>query len=127
MNNLDTIKYILENNVEISQEKLDLIKHLTGEKVHKRDSNSMPSTFLEIGKQYIIRSITMIYTGRVMDIRDNEVLLEDAAWIAETARWTNSLTKCEFNEVEPYPNPVVLHRSTFLDYTEIDTLPREQK
>ncbi|MHC4704344.1 MAG: hypothetical protein ACYTFQ_27630 [Planctomycetota bacterium] len=88
----------------------------------------MNNTFLEIGEKYLIRTVTMIYTGEVKDIRDNEVLLTTAAWIADTGRFYDALKNTDLiKEVEPYPKDVVIHRSSFLDYTKIDKLPVDQK
>ena len=36
----------------------------------------------QIGKNYLIRTVTMIDTGRLVGITDHELVLEDAAWIA---------------------------------------------
>ena len=79
------------------------------------------------GKNVLIRTVTMIYTGRVSLETQNELILSDAAWIPETNRWSDSLRTCKFAEVEPYLNDVVLNKGAFLDVTEIDKLPLEQK
>jgi hypothetical protein len=106
-------------------DKYKLIKLLLQDDESKSKEES--DTFLEIGKNYLIRTVTMIYTGKVKKIRGNEVQLEKAAWIADTGRFADSLKSCDFDEVEPYYRDVVLCRSCFLDYTEIDKLPAEQK
>ncbi len=36
----------------------------------------------EIGKIYLIRTVTMIDTGRLVAVTPQELVLEDAAWIA---------------------------------------------
>lgn len=87
----------------------------------------MKETFLQKGEQYLFRTVTMIYSGRIKDMNDDEILLEDAAWIAETKRWTDSLKTCEFNEVEPYVYDVVIYKGAILDITKLDKLPLEQK
>ena len=83
----------------------------------------------EIGKNYLIRTVTMIYTGRLIDVYKNELVIEDAAWIAETERWHISVEKCEFKEVEPYPDgkKVIIGRGSLLDCVQITKLPREVK
>ena len=96
-------------------------------------SISKNDTFLEIGQNYLIRTITMIYTGKIKAIKGDEVLLENACWIAETTRWTDCLKACEvdadtaFNECEPYINDVIVYKGTFLDITKISKLPTLQK
>lgn len=89
--------------------------------------NDNEGTFLEVGEKYLFRTVTMIYTGRIKRMKGQEILLEDAAWIADTGRWADNLKSCEFNEVEPYFRDVVIFRGALLDVTKIDTLPREQK
>ena len=84
-------------------------------------------TFLEVGGKYLFRTVTMIYTGEIVAMKDQELLLKDAAWIADTGRFSNSLKSCDFSEVEPYHNEVIIFRGALLDITKIDKLPRDQK
>lgn len=76
-------------------------------------------TFLEIGKIYLIRTVTMIYTGRLKSQSKTELLLSDAAWIADTDRWAQSCKDEVFKEVEPYFRDVILYKGAILDITEI--------
>lgn len=82
-----------------------------------------------IGKNYLIRTVTMIYTGKLVDVYKHELVIEQAAWIAETDRWNESVKNCTFKEVEPYPDDkkVIIGRGSLLDCVEINTLPREVK
>lgn len=83
---------------------------------------------LEIGKQYLIRTVTLYYTGRVAEITDCDVVLEDAAWIAETGRFHDALKTGELLEVEPFVKPVGISRNVIVDFTQWShPLPREQK
>lgn len=84
----------------------------------------------KIGKSYLIRTVTMIYTGRLEAVYEKELVISSAAWIAETKRWAESVKTGEFNEVEPYPDKclVTIGRGAILDATPVDwKLPREQK
>ena len=84
--------------------------------------------FIEIGKTYFIRTVTMHHVGRVKDLNDQEILLEDAAWIADSGRFSDALKTGVFSEVEPFHRPVVVSRASLIDYTEIDVaLPLAQK
>src|ERR1017187_9882644 len=56
----------------------------------------------EIGKNYLIRTSTVIDTGRLVHVGQQELILESAAWIADTGRFTNALQSCDFSEVEPF-------------------------
>lgn len=82
----------------------------------------------EVGKNYLIRTVTMIDTGRLIAVTDKELVLEDAAWIPNTGRYADAIKSCKFNEVEPYPNgKVIINRSALIDAVVIESLPREQK
>lgn len=84
-------------------------------------------THLKVGGKYLFRTVTMIYTGEIVSVIGDEVKLKDAAWIADTGRFSDNLESCEFNEVEPYHNDVIIYMGSFLDVTKIDILPRAQK
>lgn len=81
-----------------------------------------------IGKNYLIRTVTMIDTGRLVDIGEHELVLEDAAWIADTGRFESALKQCEFLEVEMFPKgQVIIGRGSIIDAVQIDKLPTEGK
>lgn len=91
-------------------------------------SNNSNSHSFEIGKSYLIRTVTMHYTGRVVAVTDSDVVLEHAAWIADTGRYSNSLKSGELSEVEPYVNNVAVCRGGIIDFAEwTHDLPRSQK
>ena len=82
----------------------------------------------EIGKIYLIRTVTMIDTGRVVEVTDQEIVLEDAAWIADTGRFSDALKSVAFKEVEPFPDGrVVIGRGAVIDAVQIKESPRSQK
>ena len=82
----------------------------------------------ELGKCYFIRTVTMYYTGRIVRITDSDLLLEDAAWIADTGRFATALRTGALNEVEPFIAPVIIPRGCIVDATAWPhDLPREQK
>ena len=90
----------------------------------------MKDSPLVIGENYLIRTVTMIYTGKLTKVYDKELVIVDASWIPETARWQQCVANGEFNEVEPYPDDaeVILNREAILDITKVNwKLPREQK
>ena len=82
----------------------------------------------EIGKPYLIRTVTMIDTGRVVGVTEHEIILEDAAWIADTGRFSDAVAKAEFGEVEPFPDGrVILGRGAIIDAVQIKLAPRSKK
>ncbi len=73
------------------------------------------STAFDIGKSYLIRTVTNFYTGRLTKIFDNELVLERAAWIADTGRYYDALKKGTLNEVEPIIGECIVCRGSIVD------------
>ena len=92
-------------------------------------SAGQPQTksFLQVGKVYAFRTVTMIYTGRLVAESATEYLVEDAAWIPETERWADFTDTGAHREAEPYKRPVVLFKGAMLDVTEIPQAITKQK
>ena len=82
----------------------------------------------DIGKNYLIRTVTMIQTGKLVAISSQELKLENAAWIADTGRFNEALKDVNvFKEIEPFLNPILVGRGSVIDATEIKKLPLEVK
>lgn len=82
----------------------------------------------EVGEAYLIRTVTMYYTGRVKSITDYDIVLSDAAWIADTGRFHDALTSGELSEVEPFVDDVIVSRGSIVDATKWNhKLPMVQK
>ena len=83
-----------------------------------------------LGENYLIRTVTMIYTGKLERVYDKELVLTQASWIAETERWADTCEKGTFKEVEPYPKDVevIIGRGAILDMFKVNwKLPDKQK
>ena len=81
-----------------------------------------------VGKKYLIRTVTHIQTGECVSIIGSFVELKNAAWIADTGRFHDCLSKGTFNEVEPYPGGVTVNSSSIIDFVEFaHELPVNQK
>jgi hypothetical protein len=83
-----------------------------------------------IGENYFIRTVTYHYTGKLLKIYDRELVLTDAAWIANDGRFMQAVATGDFSEVEPYPDgrPVIIPRDSVIDAVPISfPLPRAQK
>ena len=64
----------------------------------------------------LIRTVTHYLTGRVVDVTSQEIVLEDAAWIASTGRFEQALRTGELDEVEPFPSGrVIVGRGAIID------------
>ena len=80
------------------------------------------------GTPVLIRTVTHYYTGRVVAVSDADILLEDAAWITDTGRFNAALVKGDLEEVEPFPDPVLVNRGAVVDITRwAHDLPRAVK
>lgn len=84
----------------------------------------------ETGKSYFIRTVTMALTGKLIFVGDKELVLENAAWIADTGRFSDALKSGNFDEVEPFPEgkKLIVGRGSLVDCIEWNhKLPNEQK
>lgn len=92
-------------------------------------SNTRKSHPYEIGGLYFIRTVSHHLTGRLEAIYEKELVLSDAAWIAEDGRFMQAVASAEFAEVEPFPpeRTVIVGREAIIDAVAIPKLPTEQK
>ena len=84
----------------------------------------------KIGGDYLIRTVTMIDTGKIVGITEHEIVLESAAWIADTGRFSEALAgEIKFSEIEPFPEgQVIVGRASVIDAVQIKfPLPRSKK
>ena len=82
----------------------------------------------KVGKAYFIRTVTMYMTGRLIKVTPTELVLEEAAWIADTGRFSSAMKTGSFSEVEPYNGPVIVGRGSIIDAQEWSlVLPKEVK
>jgi len=70
---------------------------------------------LTAGSTVIVRTVTHYFTGRVVNIEDGFLTLEQAAWIADTGRWSKALNTGTLEEVEPYPAGVAIALTAIVD------------
>lgn len=89
-------------------------------------SSNTPPPF-KIGKSYFIRTVTYHLTGRVRDITNGFLLLDDAAWIGDSGRFTQAIRDGVLNEVEPVGEAIVNMQSITDAFPWKHPLPKEQK
>ena len=81
-----------------------------------------------VGKKYIIRTVTMTLTGELVRVGEKELVIKDAAWIADSGRWADCLKTGDYSEVEPFPDgEVIVGRGGVIDAFRISATPRSQK
>lgn len=83
----------------------------------------------EIGKAYIIRTVTYMNIGTVVQVGGQEIVLEDASWIPDSGRWADALRDGTLQEVEPYPSGrVIVGRGAVVDAAVWNhPVPRDQQ
>jgi len=84
----------------------------------------------KIGEAYFFRFVTHYVTGRVKRVTPKEIVLTEAAWIADTGRFTQAIADGKLSEVEPFPQDeeVICGRGALVDCVRWKhPLPKEQK
>lgn len=92
--------------------------------------NTKPQSAYPVGKNVIVRTVTMIYTGKLEQVTETDLVLIDCSWIPETERFMQFVAEGKVKECEPYPEglPVYINRGALLDMCELKKdLPRSQK
>lgn len=72
---------------------------------------------LRVGASVFVRCVTHYYTGRIVALTSTEIVLTDAAWIADTGRFGEALKTGQLNEIEPYADAVSIGRGSVVDVT----------
>lgn len=109
--------------ITISDETYESIKDQLSprEKLDLSDADQM------IGKSYFFRTVTYHLTGRVTGRMGNFLILEDAAWIADSGRFTQAIRDGKLNEVEPVGSCGVNLDSVTDFFPWTHDLPKNQK
>ena len=81
----------------------------------------------EIGAAYFIRTVTYHITGRVVAIDGNFLILEDAAWVADSGRFAQAIAKGTLSEVEPVGDAIVNQTAIVDAFPWPHALPKEQQ
>ena len=74
-----------------------------------------PSAPWQVGTAYLVRTVTNYLCGRLTWVGPAELVLEDAAWVADTGRYSSALAEGRLGEVEPIPGPVIVGRGSVVD------------
>lgn len=73
----------------------------------------------KIGSKYFIRTVTMYFLGRLINLTDNEFIFEKCSWISDCGRF-NKFVNGEFDsnvEIEPFPeeSEVIISKGALID------------
>ena len=115
--------------INIDDLTLGEIKQLSSFLNGKTSSKEHP---FEIGKAYFIRTVTMTLVGKLEKVFDNELILSEASWVADSGRFNEclkyGLEKSTSSEVEPFCDEVIIGRNSIIDCTTWShKLPKEVK
>jgi hypothetical protein len=81
-----------------------------------------------VGDAILIRTVTMIQLGRVTAIGRDFITLEDGGWVADTARFSETLATGTLNEFERAPGWFLVGRGAIVDvYPWVHQIPKESK
>ena len=75
----------------------------------------------EVGKNYFLRTVTHHFTGKLVAVHASEIVLTQAAWIADDGRFADAVAKGTFSEVEPFPADaeVIVNRASLVDAVKV--------
>lgn len=83
----------------------------------------------QLGKNYFVRTVTMIQIGRLVGVTEHELVLAEAVWVADTGRFTTAMLNGKLDEVELFPKNehVIVGRGAIVDAVVWPhELPKEQ-
>jgi hypothetical protein len=82
----------------------------------------------KIGELYLIRTVTFTLAGKVKEVCGDFLVLENADWVADTGRFSESLKdQNNFSEVEPFLNDAIVALGAIVDATIISKLINKVK
>lgn len=89
------------------------------------DSSAVELPF-EVNQKWLIRTVTFAVTGKVKAIKGKFLVLEDAAWVADTGRFGEAIESGKLSEVEAVTVDVIVNTDSIVDaYVWKHQLPRE--
>ena len=106
----------------------DIINLIKGLKIPEGDSSTQSPTGsivfnnpYIIGHNYLIRTVTHIYVGKLIGFGSQEIVLTECSWVADTGRFnevfTNGLEAHNNSEIEPIDSPMVgIGRGAIVDF-----------
>jgi hypothetical protein len=75
------------------------LKELGIHPMQRKVAKAVPLPF-GVGDAILIRTVTMIQLGRVKAIGPDFIVMEDGGWVADTARFSETLKTGKLNEFE---------------------------
>ena len=106
---------------------LEALENKVAEKKSNIEYKKLDVPF-KVGGNYFIRTVTYFATGKVKVIVGQFLVLQDAAWIADTGRFQQAIMEGKLNEVEPVSVDMFVNINSITDaFQWKHPLPRDQK
>lgn len=81
-----------------------------------------------VGDSVLIRTVTMIQLGKITTIGPDFLVLVDGGWVADTARFSETLATGALNEYEKAPSWIYVSMGSVVDiYPWAHALPTQTK
>jgi hypothetical protein len=104
-------------SINIDDLTLGQVKELKGLGGATMNDVGNPTPF-HVGKCYLIRTVTMTWTGQVVTTQGGFLVLDSAAWIADTGRYNEAIRDGKLNEVEPVYGQAIVSLGSIVDAVE---------
>lgn len=105
---------LAKQELEKELQELEVLENKVKSKKSNLEYEKLEVPF-QVGKAYFIRTVTYFATGRVRAIVGNFLVLDEAAWIADTGRFSNALATGVLNEIEPVDVDMYLNLNSITD------------
>lgn len=97
------------------------------EKAPESDSCESSDCPFEIGKAYLIRTVTYHQVGILKEICGDFLIFKEASWIADSGKFSECISKGTFSEVE-YVGPIIINKIAIVDaFPWENKVPKESK
>ncbi len=107
--------------------KSGLIEKLLEKALEVENSETKSDDPFEIGKAYLVRTVTYHQIGILKDIVGDFLIFKDASWVADSGRFSDCLSKGSFNEIE-YVGPMLINKTAIVDaFPWENKVPKETK
>lgn len=107
--------------------KKDIVEKLLNLALSDESASCSSEIPFQVGEKFLFRTVTYFATGQVKKVVGKFLLLEDAAWVADTGVFSEAIAKGVLNEVEPVEE-MWLNTDTITDaFKWTHKLPREKK
>lgn len=97
--------------------------------MNTNNTNAIAVEFLAPGTLVMVRTVTMIQTGRVVACDGTWLRLEDACWIADTGRFADAVRTgmARGGEIEPFSSDILVNLGAAVDICILPSIPTEQR